>query len=70
MTFEFDTVTYVWTHSREPRGYGGWAFSFDGSDPIWAPSSTYSAAKAWMRRTIKQMAPKGFNGCVVVRVLT
>ena len=70
MTFEFDTRTYVWTHGREPRGYGGWAFTFDGCDPMWAPPSTYTAAKTWMRKTLKLMAPAGYDGCVVVRVCT
>lgn len=53
---EFDTIEYVKSHGREPRGRGGWAFS-DVRNPshdvpngepggfFWAPSGTYAEAK-------------------------
>ena len=48
MTIEFSTKEYVFSHRKEPRGYGQWAFFFDGAtdvdDAQWF-TGKYSEAK-------------------------
>jgi hypothetical protein len=46
---EFNTRSYVMSHGREPRGYGSWAFDLGGRGVVFAPASTYTAAKKWAR---------------------
>ena len=62
---EFDTAP----HGRQPRGYGSWAFAFEGRGPVWAPTSTYADAKAWVKAHIRSVAPADYAGTVVVDVL-
>ena len=31
ITFEFDTSAYERTHGKAPKGYGSWAFDWQGS---------------------------------------
>lgn len=68
--FEFDTRAYQFTHGRHPRGYGGWAFQFEGSRPVWAPPSTYAEAKRWIKQHIRSVAPADYRGTVLVEVCT
>jgi hypothetical protein len=68
--FEFDTKAYQWTHGRHPKGYGTWAFQFQGSKPVWAPAGTYGAAKLWVKQHIRQLAPADYTGTVIVTVCT
>lgn len=70
MTFEFDTREFRLSHSREPRGYGSWAFQFEGRDIVWAPSSTYADARKWVRAEIRKLAPRNYAGNVVIKVCT
>jgi hypothetical protein len=43
---EFSTTEFSFSHGKEPRGYGSWAFEIPGSMPVWfAPASTYADAK-------------------------
>lgn len=41
ITFEFDTSAYERTHGKAPKGYGSWAFDWQGSRcdprPVWGP---------------------------------
>ena len=54
MAVEFSTTQYVFTHGREPRGRGGWAFRpWGGRDEWQFFHGTYTEAKrqaaAWAR---------------------
>ena len=47
MTIEFTTREYEFTHGRQPRGYGQWAFFFDGeSEPQWYTGRFSDAKKS------------------------
>jgi hypothetical protein len=73
MQIEFCTRDYEFSHGHRPRGYGSWAFTHSeqvNDEPIWAPASTYSEAKAWIRRHIRQIAPAEFRGLVIITVCT
>jgi len=44
------TSNYRFSHGREPRGRGSWAFQFGTPDaePVWCPGSvTYATARRW-----------------------
>ena len=69
MTFDFNTSDFVLSHGKEPRGYGSWAFRVEGRE-MWAPTSTYAAAKRWVRDETKKIAPAGYKGDVEVYVCT
>jgi hypothetical protein len=46
MTVRFDTASYVRSHGKQPKGWGGWAFEFQGeADYRFYPASTYTGAK-------------------------
>ena len=76
--FEFDTSNYEFTHGRTPKGYGTWAFDFhtntsgkaENAEPIFAPASTYVAAKKWIKNHIKSIAPADYDGWVEIVVCT
>lgn len=45
MAIEFNTREYEFSHGKQPRGYGQWAFFFDSDpEPFWATGS-YAEAK-------------------------
>jgi len=48
MKVEFRTHEYEWSHGKQPRGYGYWAFSFPGTqaDFFWFQGSYSDAKKA------------------------
>jgi hypothetical protein len=69
MTFEFDDRGFRFTHGRAPRGFGGWAFEFEGLDMVWAPPMMFSEAKVWIKNYIRRIAPDG-RGNVRVTVCT
>ena len=69
MTIEFNTTNYRWTYGHDPKGYGVWAFKFEGYE-VFAPASTYAQAKKWCKAKIKELAPEGYTGFVYVEVLT
>jgi hypothetical protein len=60
MTFEFGTTDYEFAHGRSPKGYGSWAFDWEGTcrepKPVWAPTSTYADAKRWVNEHISLRA--------------
>ena len=68
MTFDFDTREYSFSHGKEPRGYGSWAFEFEGKEPVWAPTSTHADAKRWVRQHIRSVAPADYAGDVRINV--
>lgn len=70
MKIWFDDRAYRVTHGRAPRGYGAWAFQFEGMDPVWAPSGTLTEAKRWVREHIRSIAPKDCDADVRVVVCT
>ena len=70
ISFEFDARNYEFTHGRAPKGYGSWAFAFEGRAPVWAPSSSYADAKRWIKQHIRTVAPADYRGVVVVEVCT
>ena len=47
----FYTRSYTDSHGRAPRGYGSWAFDFGGG-VFFAPTGTYSEAKAWVKAVL------------------
>jgi hypothetical protein len=49
---EFNTRGYVFSHGREPRGYGSWAFNW-GTGTQFAPTGTYAEAKRWAAETAR-----------------
>jgi hypothetical protein len=50
-TIHFDTTPFVRSHGRQPKGRGGWAFSFGREAPqvpaFFSPGMTYAEAKKW-----------------------
>lgn len=68
MTFEFNTRDFRFSHGKEPRGFGSWAFEIEGHELVWAPTSTFTDAKKWARAEAKKMAPAGFAGNVTIKV--
>lgn len=66
--FWFDDRSYRLTHGKAPRGYGAWAFEFEGRAPVLAPSSTFADARRWVKEHIRAEAPDGFSGDVRVKV--
>jgi len=65
----FDDREFRETHGRAPRGFGGWAFEFEGLDMVWAPPMKFSAAKVWIRKYIRNLAPYA-TGTIRVKVCT
>ena len=75
ITFEFDTSAYERTHGKAPKGYGSWAFDWQGSrrdpKPIWAPTSGNADAKRWVKEHIRLRAATAnpeWNGHIQVTV--
>lgn len=68
MTIEFSTRDYRWTYGHEPRGRGWWWFSFEGME--YCTSGTFTEAKRACIKHIREVAPKGYVGHVVVTVGT
>lgn len=58
MAIEFCTREYRFSHGKEPRGYGSWAFFFDRKfkieDAFWVNQSTYGDAKKAARAEAKR----------------
>lgn len=48
MTVEFDTRDYVRSHGKQPKGWGRWAFDFDGEWCFTPTAMNYAEAKAWV----------------------
>jgi hypothetical protein len=69
ISVDFSTREFRFSHGKEPKGYGSWAFEFEGRGPVWAPTSTYAEAKKWIKEHIRSVAPAGFVGIVNVNVL-
>jgi len=67
---EFDTTEFFRTYARQPKGYGGWAFEFEGMEPVFAPSSTYADARKWVIAQVRAAAPANYAKLVVVTVCT
>lgn len=71
--FEFSTRQYVFSHGKNPKGYGSWAFSvqeLDGGKQIfWAPTSTYGLAKTWIKNHVRPLIPADYAGTVTINVL-
>lgn len=46
-TVVVSTSKYAFSHGKQPRGTGDWAFLFDGNQsPVWMLSLPYAEAKA------------------------
>lgn len=49
MNVTVSTRDYQFSHNRAPRGYGSWAFAFDGAEQMheifWVHSATYTQAR-------------------------
>jgi hypothetical protein len=64
MTIEFSTEEYRFSHGRAPRGFGGWAFEYDGGEPEFiTPSMTYTDAKKIARKIAKERQVTRVNVC-------
>lgn len=66
---EISTRKYQYEYGKNPRGYGSWAFAFEGYEEF-APSSTYGDAVKWIKNKVREMAPEYYTGTVYVEVLT
>lgn len=64
---QFTTSEYRFSHGREPRGYGAWAFEINGGAPVFAPASTLAAAKTWAKEQARATAPAG-TGALLIKV--
>lgn len=67
MTIEFTTREYEFENGRAPKGYGYWGFEFEGYE-FWHQGTLGEAKKA-CRKEIKRLAPKDYDGYVIVNVL-
>jgi len=67
---EFHTDDYLFSHGREPKGYGSWAFS-EVKNPLddnlihWFNGCLYSEAKKQMAKKVKAINPD-FIGIIYV----
>lgn len=68
MIFEFNTRDFRFSHGKEPRGHGSWAFEIVGRETVLAPTSNYAAAKKWAIAEAKKLAPAGYAGIVHINV--
>ena len=67
MRIEFNDSTYRFEHGKAPKGYGMWAFEFEGYMD-WE-SGTLAEAKKKCKECIKKVAPKDYAGTVIVTIL-
>ena len=52
---QVSTSNYEFTHGKKPRGYGQWAFFFDGeSAPFWYTGSYAEAKKMAIRYAVSK----------------
>ena len=69
MQIEFDTTRFVFSHSRQPKGSGGWAFGtvrtpdVANRDECWfAPGPlTYGEARKWAKAEAKRRFPEAHH---------
>lgn len=69
MKTEFDTGLYFFSHQKQPRGRGSWAFEFEDSrEPWFAPSSLTitEAKKAAVAEAKRRAGPTGVATTVKV----
>ena len=64
---EFTDREYRWSHGKSPRGYGYWAFGFEGHE-FWA-KGTLTEAKKKCVEEVRRLAPEGYTGPVWVNIL-
>lgn len=62
-TVQISTTKYEFSHGRQPRGCGDWAFSIDGEGPVWVVGVPYTEAKAEAVRRAREA------GATLVEVL-
>lgn len=67
MKIEFTDSEYRFENGRAPKGYGMWEFSFEGYE-FWAPGTLTEAKKA-CRAKVREVAPAGYVGSVIVNIL-
>ena len=67
MKINFSDTEYRREHSKSPKGYGFWGFTFEGHE-FWA-SGTLTDAKKKCEEEIKCVAPEGYTGIVTVNIL-
>lgn len=68
MKIEFSNREYINEYGRIPGGYGYWGFECEGHE-FWA-YGTLTEAKAVVRKQIKEIAPKDYEGTVIAHVMT
>lgn len=70
---DFTTTEYVFSHGREPRGRGGWAFEIPGAagkpEEFWAPSGTYQEAKKAVIARVRELHPTHRSLVIDIKVL-
>lgn len=69
MRIEFTTSEYLKEHGKEPKGRGGWMFSFEGYEYTAQAGKTLTEAKKEVREYVKKIAPPGYTETVYVDVL-
>lgn len=71
MRIEFNTTQYEFSHGKQPRGRGSWAFEFEDSPDAWfAPGSLTigEAKKAARAEAVRRAGPTGI--ATVIKVLS
>jgi len=68
MKSQVSTRDYEFSHGKKPRGFGSWAFAFDGKDDVgsvwWAPApSTYTAAVKAARAEARKRNARDVEVC-------
>jgi hypothetical protein len=56
MQFEFNTRQFQFSHGRQPKGFGSWAFEVEGSKwgILFTPHSmSFADAKKWIKGEVK-----------------
>lgn len=68
MTIEFNDREYQWTYGKAPKGRGWWWFFFEGYE--FQCQGTFAEAKKACIKRIRELAPKDYDGYVIVKVGT
>ncbi len=49
-----DASKYVRAHGKQPKGFGGWAFSIGGEEVFTPSSMSYADAQKWAKEEAKK----------------
>jgi hypothetical protein len=60
---EVNTTEYEFSHGRKPRGYGSWAFRFEGDIALHWYQGTYSEARSAARKAARKAGAASIEVC-------